>query len=325
MRIDPAIAELRRDPAPQQRAQAALERARDGWRVSPPIAALLAELRDYGAGAKFAACPVLARALGDFAFARDLVGRLMTALAAGVRAHPLGHVPLRHQYAQGLAVLQLAQAEGATLSLLCYEARAGAVGLAETVCFAGGERHEVCLAGAAEARFFELLREEPQRAELACEARRIAPGDRHAFSGPRRTKIVDRPLGRMVMLRAARGDPAPAPAREYRIADGALVHCASGDRAESRDEMAAAVLGAMGRADAAPVLADIVRGPASAHLRWQALRQALALDTAIGVAVLTQVARDTADDLAPPAGALRASLLERHPALAEWSEPCPAR
>lgn len=324
MRIDPALARLRRDPAPQLRAQAALEAIADDWRGSPGVAALLDELRAHGSGADFAACPLLERALGDLGFARGLVGGLVTALSAGLAEHPLGHVPLRHQYAQGLAVLQLAAAGNATLSLLCYEARGPDAALAETVCFAGGERRELCLAGAAEARFFEALREEPQRAELACESRRISPGDMLAFRGPRRTKVVDRPLGRMVMLRVSRDDPAPTQAREYRIADGALVHRASGDRAESRDEMAAAVLGAMGRADAAPVLAAIAGGEGSDHLRWQALRQTLALDTGRGFAVLTAIARDPADALAPPAGALRASLIERHPALARWSQPCPA-
>lgn len=324
MRIDPALAGLRRDPAPQQRAQAALERARDRWRTSSPVAALLDGLRDYGAGAELAACPVLKRALGDLAFARGLVGGLVSEFAARLIEHPLGHVPLRHQYAQGLAVLQLAQAGGATLSLLCYEARRRDAALAETVCFAGGDRHELCLAGAAEARFFEILREEPQRAALACEGRRIAPGDALAFSGPRHTKIVDLPLARMVMLRVSRSDPVPTPAREYRIAGGEIVHRASGDHAESRDEVAAALLGAMGRADAAPVLAGIACGQASDHLRWQALRQALALDSATGFAALATIARDPADALAPPAGALHASLIERHPALAAWSEPCPA-
>ena len=324
MRIGPVIAELRRDPAPQHRAQAALAAARDGWRTSPRVRALLEELGRYGRGAGFADCPLLARAFSEAALARKLVGSLVSAMARTLVEEPLGHAPFRHQYAQGLALLQLAEAEGAALSLVCYEARAGGdAEPAETVCFAGGERRELCLAGAADARFFAILREDLRRADLHCEARRILPGEALAFSGPRHTKIVDRPLGRMVLLRVSRGDAAPSPAREYRIADGALVHQASGDRAASRDEMAAAVLGAMQRADAAPVLATIARGGASDHLRWQALRQALALDTASGFAALTGIAADEADALAAPAGALRASLIERHPPLGARSQPCP--
>lgn len=322
MRIDPVIAELRRDPAPQRRAQAALEAVRDGWREQPQAAAILSELARYDAGAAIALCPMLDRALCDPDHARALVDALVSALGKALVEHPLAHVPLRHQYAKGLAVLQLAEAGGAALSLVCYEAREGYVA-AETVCFAGGDRHELCLAGEAEARVFEIRRQEPHSADLYCANRRIASGDGLAFSGPRHTRIVGNPRGRMVLLRLSRPDANPAPAREYRIADGALVHRASGDRRESRDEMAAAVLGAMQRTDAAPVLAGVARAGASEHLRWQALRQALALDTAAGFAALTAIAGDPADALATPAGVLRASLVERHPALAQWSRPCP--
>lgn len=324
MRIDSAIAELRRDPAPQLEAQAALEAARDAWRATPAIAVLFAELDRYGAGEGLGDCPRLECALTDLRDARALVDPLVARLIAGLAAHPLGHSPLRHQYAPGLAVIQLALAGRAALSLLCYEARPPKYAAAASVCFAGGERHELCLAGAADARFFEVLREEPGRADLDCENRRLAAGDALVFAGARHTRIVDRPLGRLVLLRLSRTELAPPPAHEYRIVDGALVHRASGDRAESRDEMAAAVLGAMGRGDAAPVLARIALGSASDHLRWQAIRQALALDARAGFTALSSIARDPADSLAAPAGALRASLVERHLALAEWRPRCPA-
>lgn len=322
MLIDPRLAELRRDPAPQRRAQAALEAARDGWRAEPAVCALLGELDRYGAGACLGDCPRLENALADLSDARALVEPLVARLVSGLAAHPLGHAPLRHQYAQGLAVMQLAQAGRAALSLVCYEARPANCDIATTVCFAGGERRELCLAGGAEARFFEVLREEPGRADLDCESRRLTSGDALAFAGARHTKLVDRPQGRLALLRLSRTEAAPLPAREYRIADGALVHCASGDRAESRDEMAAAVLGAMGRGDAAPVLAGIVNASASSHLRWRMLCEALALDTAIGFAALSGIAADLEDDLASYAGALRASLVERHPELTKVALPC---
>lgn len=319
MRIDPTIAQLRRDTAPQLRAQAALEAARDAWRSDTAISALLCELDRYGAGVGLADCPRLESALADLGEARALVDPLVSLLVERLAAHPLGHVPLRHQYAQGLAVVQLAQAGLAALSLVCYEARSPNSTAVATVCFVGGERREMCLAGAAEARFFEVLREEPGRADLDCEACRLTAGDSLVFAGARHTKIVDKPLGRLVLLRLSRTDPTPPPALEYRIADGALVHCASGDRAASRDEMAAAVLGAMGRREAAPTLADIARAPGGSHLRWRLLCEALALDTASGFAALADIAADPEDDLSAPAGALRATLIERHASLARAS------
>jgi hypothetical protein len=86
-----------------------------------------------------------------------------------------------------------------------------------------------------------------------------------------------------------------------------------------------ALLGRMRRAETAPVMAAIAREPGDASLRWQALRECLALDTAAGLAALSYLARTGDDPLAPPAGALRAQLIETHPELhALDSAACPA-
>ena len=162
MRIDPAIAQLRRDPAPQLRAQAALERVRDRWRGQPQMAAISTELERYGGGADFADCPTLGAIFAEPELARRAIDALVVPMVRTLAAHPLGHVPLRHQFAAGLMVLQLASVGRAALSLVCYEDMGQAA--ARTVCFAGGERRELCLAGAADARFFEIIRAEPQRA-----------------------------------------------------------------------------------------------------------------------------------------------------------------
>jgi hypothetical protein len=320
MRIDPILAGLRREPAPQLHAQAVLTAVRDAWRTDE----ILGELDHYAAGADLVDCPSLDCALTELNRGRALVDALFAPVLETLAQHPLGHVPLRHQYSPGLAVLQLAEVGRAALSLLCYEAvPPERQRRASTVCFAGGERHELCLAGAAETRFFEVLREDSHRADLDCEPRLLRVGDAVTMAGPRRTKLVDAPQRRLVILRLSRADLQPHPAREYRIADGALVHVASGDRRESGAEMAAAVLGAMRRQDAVPVLGELVRD-GSDHLRWQALRQLLTLDTGAGFAALMAIAGDLADPLAIPAGALRASLIEAHPILAQPSSPCPA-
>lgn len=322
MRIDPIIAGLRRDPAPQLRAQEALEAVATRWRSSAEVSAVLDELKAYGQGRALEESSALAGLLGDAALARGWIDGLIAPMSAALAEQPLGQVPFRHQYAQGMLVIQLAGAERAALTLVCYEGQRGDPPM-QTVCFAGGERLELCLAGAAQARVFTIQREWSDRAELSVAERRIAAGDTLVFAGPRRTKIVDRPDRRLVLLRASRSDPTPTPAREFRIADGALVHRASGDRAESRDEMAAAVLSAMGRRDAAPVLAKIAREAGSDHFRWQALRHALGLDTEHGFRALSALAADAGDALAGAAGALRASLIERHPVLAQEAGPCP--
>ena len=111
--------------------------------------------------------------------------------------------------------------------------------------------------------------------------------------------------------------------REYALADGSLVHQAASDPEDSRTELMMALLGRMNRADAAPSIAGIARGEGSAALRWQALRECLALDTRSGFEALDAVARDADDPLCSAAAALRARLIETYPQLREAAE-CPA-
>ena len=107
------------------------------------------------------------------------------------------------------------------------------------------------------------------------------------------------------------------------LSDGALVHQAAGSPRDSRLELSAALLGRMGRKDAAPLLAAMAEEHGSAALRWQALRECLGLDSAAGFVVLCRLSQNAADPLAAHAGALRAQLLETYPQLA-GACPCPA-
>ena len=54
MRIDPVIGALRSDPAPQRRAQTAMDAARRAWAASPAARALLEQLAAYGDGGDLA-------------------------------------------------------------------------------------------------------------------------------------------------------------------------------------------------------------------------------------------------------------------------------
>ncbi|MDG2005376.1 MAG: hypothetical protein P8J20_18800 [Novosphingobium sp.] len=124
----------------------------------------------------------------------------------------------------------------------------------------------------------------------------------------------------LVTLRLQRRLPDLGPTREYRLADGQLVHQAAGHVRDSRIEMTMALLGRMGREDAASLLAEVALEEGSAALRWQALRECLALDTLTGFTKLCAVVRSMDDELAPMAGALRSQLIEAHPQLAEIAE-----
>ncbi|RXZ65895.1 hypothetical protein [Pelagerythrobacter rhizovicinus] len=314
MRIDPAIEALRENAALQHRAQAELERIKADWLIEPRTAAMLRALERYDRGARLADCPPLAALVAETDVARSHIDALTGAMIEGLRENPLGHVPFRHRYGDGLAVLQLAQSGRATLSLMLYAPPESEAPPA-SVCFTDGERHEICLAGAAEARRVSAKEGQRNRAELTCKTIRIAAGTRLSFAGLRETKLVDRVEGRLVLLRLARQAAAPRPSVEYRLSDGALLHRAAGACDESRRELMLALLGAMQREDAVPAIARLVR-TGSDSLRWQALRECLALDSAAGFRELSQLARDAADPLHGPACALRTELLAGYPQLA---------
>ena len=88
MRIDPAVAAMRRDPALQRRAQAAMIAAGEEWRREPPVAAMLAELERFGAGEPLEACPALDTATGFRALGRVArgAGDPLAAPAGALRA-----------------------------------------------------------------------------------------------------------------------------------------------------------------------------------------------------------------------------------------------
>lgn len=317
--ISPTLARLRLDPAPQLVAQRAMEAARADWLALPGVAAIVAGLDRYGAGAPLRDCPRLEELTASLETARRFAEQFVAVQLEALREQPLGFIAFRHRLSRGLAILQLATAGRASLTLLSYSAVSQE--RPQSVCFTGDERHEIVIEGQARARIFSLSRDLGNRAELGRETIRLSPGNRYAAMDGRRARIVDLPEPTLTVLRLAREEARPRPSHEYRIADGALIHVASGDRAESRDEMAAAVLGALGRRDAVPVLLEVA-SEGSDHARWQAVRQVLALDSGAGFALLTRLAGDPLDSLAGPAGALRASLLDSYPQLARASEPC---
>ncbi|MBX7526290.1 hypothetical protein [Qipengyuania vesicularis] len=320
MRIDPQFAALQSNPALQRKAQAALEAARNGW-LDSEAKAIVDDLKLYGSGAGLDACPALGELYRNADAAIALVEALVGPMIEALSCHPHGHVPLRHQRSVGLTILQLAQKGRATLSLLAYDAMEQSP---TSACFSGGDRHEIVLAGAADMRLLNLMEVREGRAAIDCERRRLVAGESISTEGFSQTRVVERVHGRMVLLRLARSDEQPCDSLQYALGDGRLIHRASGSRDESRSEMAMALLGRMGRSDAAPLLAELAN-EGSRHIRWQALRECLALDSLEGFRALSGIAADAEDELASPAGALRAQLLETYPELSHLeTAPCPA-
>lgn len=305
MRIDPAIAAMGSRPDLQRRAQTVMRSLADGWRSEPDVAVLLDELDRFGAGDLLAACPGLHAALTRIDAASALVADWCRRFASALACNTLGQVPFRHGFDGRVSTLLLARSGRAHLVLHSIESGQQAF---STAGYSDGERHEIVLAGAARARIVRCpgFAEEP----LSLEA-----GAGLALDLSHEALQVIEVDTRLVTLRLHRIAAAPGPNREYALAEGVLLRQSSGDIVASRREMAIALLGRMGCTDAVPTIAALACEPGDSALRWQALREGLALDSAAGFRALTYVAGNPGDPLAEAARALRADLVAAHPEL----------
>ncbi len=313
------------DPAGIGRAQDRHQDALAAWRAEPVVAAVFDSFTAFAGGAALSSLPPLAALFAaDRVAATGLTGSLVRQFCAALREAPLGQVPLRHSNEHAYAAMLIARAGTASLSLVAFDG--AALARAEpppSVAFASGEEWDVVVAGHGAGRLIER-----RDTGLAIHPFKLSPGTALGRDGECEALLIDRAgtaTGEtLVLLRLQRRSAGLIPSREYELASGQLIHQADPNPRESRHAVAATLLGRMGRADAAPLLAEVAcEGDRSEGLRWQALRECLGLDSAAGFRALDAVARDPLDPLALPAGALRAQLLERYPALAENAR-CPA-
>jgi hypothetical protein len=319
MLLHPDIAALRGDDTPQREAQAALTVVRDAWSGRPDTGAILADLARFADPAvALGDCAALAALFAPGAVrAQDWVAALIAAMVPALADAPLGHVPLRHYTNGVISTLLLGQAGEAMLALGAIDGVAFAQSpLGPSASFAPLESWEAVLAGHGVAEMIKCDRPGAEAVRLDRAEVALAPGQVLARRGAHQVSRMLRIDGCLVTLRLHRRARSGGMAYEYDLASGRLLHRAAGVMRESRHALMANLLGRMGRADAAPVLAEIVGEEASDDLRWQALREGLGLDTARGFAVLGRVARTPADPLAAMAQALRGQLVAQYPALA---------
>lgn len=325
MIIRPELMALRADDSPQRQIQQRLVAQSNAWRSTGEGATIQAELLRLAGGAALDDLPAL-RALFDPGgdAAGRLAGGAVDWLAGELAGAPLGQVPLRHQYDRTLATLVLAWCHGASLVLQAIDGAGLALKPpAQSVTFSANEHWERVLAGGAEVDQVRIIERQPAGVTLARSSAFLPQGTVQHRQGREAAQIYTRVPGLMVLLKLQRSDGSGAPTCEFALDDGRLLHQSAGSPRDSRLELTAALLGRMRRTDAAPLLAAMAEEPGSAHLRWQALRECLGLDSATGFAALTRIARRPDDPLALPAAALRANLIETYPQLAE-AAPCPA-
>lgn len=325
MLIRPELAALRGDDRPQRKAQARLVAGRQAWERDGRGAAILAELTALARGAELDDLPLLAAlfAPGDPA-ARTVVDEVTGWLLAELAAQPLGQVPFRHHSDGTVATLLLARVGGATLALQAIDG----VALARrpepvSVSFAPVAAWDHVLAGHGRGDLVRLDGFDDGRARLVSQPVELAPGSVSHRLGGSAAQVLRRVEGCLVTLKLQCRLGAGSVTLEYRLSDGELLHQAAASARDSRLELTAALLGRMGRADAAPLLAAMAEEQGSPHLRWQALRECLGLDTARGFAALGVVAQRADDPLAGAALTLRNQLIDKYPELGRVV-PCPA-
>ncbi len=323
MLIRPELQALRGNDAPQRHAQAALHALVADWRRSGAGAGLDAMLLRYSNGEPLAQLPLLARLFVPGATAAlGLCQNLLARCANGLAAEPWGQVPLRHKLDDTTATLVVAATGTAALVLQAIDG----AGLsrrprAHTVSFSPGETHDHVLHGQAAGRQIVLQHECELAAELQVSPVSLTTGLVMQRSGAAQALLIDSVADTLVVLKLQRRPASGSLTREFRLDDGVLAHQAAGNARDSRFELAAALLGRMGRRDAAPLLAAMAEEQGSQSLRWQSLKECLGLDSGEGFRALSLIAARPGDPLARPAEALRSQLLEQYPQLA-GTAPC---
>ena len=310
MQVHPMITTLRRAPA----AQAGCDAAVAAWLALPMVAEVLAQLAPFDAGEQLGDLPALARIVGDSRAAQAFADALITPLMAALQAEPLAQVPLGHSARSGMARLRLASHGRSAMSLTAFAPRAAST--AVSVLFEDCTVHEIVVAGAAQMALFRLDGAQLARSEVSC-----APGTRLSRSGPNEARQIIEVRQPLLVLQLTREAAEPAPSREIALDDGRQITVISGSKQTSQQIMALGVLGALAHRPALEPMAQVVRDPTAARdLRWEALRQALALDAAFGLALLAALASgpdDGPDDgLQAPAAALQQQLSAARPDLA---------
>ncbi len=310
MELRGPLASLRQNDSEWERGQHALSRALSAWRAEPAVAPVLSAMKRFGAGAPLEKCRALAllfQAPGGRAGA--FTDSLVEAGLAALDGHPLGQLPLLHGTRDAAPMLVLARSGTATLALAAYDdASLAMLPAPRTARFRPFETWKRVLAGAGRQDHVVLVEDDGAGARLDMREVALNAGEVCHHHGLREAVEVRRVAGAMAVLRLERQLEEDAPVREFRLADGALVHQASARKDDSRGELMLSLLGRMERIDAVPQMARVALGDGSDALRWQALCEVLALDAAAGMELLAQVAADPQNTLSTQAGGLLAKL-----------------
>lgn len=283
--------------------------------------AVVDEFAAFARGNRLDGLPALDALLSDHETARAFVDGFNAAFLDALRGEPLAELPFRHARRGGFARLELIHEGGATLSLAVYEPLADTPPAA-TVRFADCAVFEMVVSGSATGQRVTLRPDGGVDQPNLC----IAPmtwraGDRITCSPRSEARQFDEVSESLLILQLSRSPVHPLPTRDYDLASGAKIKQTSGDRRASEQVMALAVLGSLDHGEALTVMrafaCDMTH---DREARWEAVRQVLAVDSSVGMALLSQLASNQLDSLAEPASDLHDQLMARHPSLAATAE-----
>ncbi len=327
MKVHPAIAALRGPLTPQPRTAEgfdaslashnadAIRKIRHGWLQELEVRTIIEELTAYSRGTLLADCPRLLEVVSDHGAARGFVDRLCDVMMAATRERWLCEVPFRFKTSRGLSTMQLIDAGTAKLSITAYEPMPD-MKAPRTVLFADFDAHEIVISGEASGVMHRLH----GVGTLQSAAQHWKAGDVIETAARVEARQVIAVNQSLLVLQLTREPAAPQPTVQVSLADGAVIRTASGDKSASQALMAISVLGALGARSALNVMGDTaLNTDEDRDVRWEAVRQMLALDGRIGLGLLADLERRPGDALATPAQALKAQLLAYQPQLHDFA------
>ncbi|MFL0357099.1 hypothetical protein ACI5KX_11555 [Erythrobacter sp. GH1-10] len=318
MHVHPDIAALRSDRLAQRRVQARMREASVAWRGKTEVEELATEIDRYGEAAPLGDCSRLCATITEQATGRSLAQAWIGAFLEALETEPLGEVPHVYRCADGFTSVQLLRSGAASLNLVAYERRAArpATGPA-SVLFSDRECHELVLAGAARGTIHRRRVVATGATEIETIETDWSEGDCIALSGSGTARQIAAVDDVLLLLQLVRSPERPAPSREFSLADGTLLATTSGDKRASQKVMALAVLGAMGEATALSAIEQrALDACEDCDVRWEAARQALALDPVRGMRLLWTIRSNGDEGLARAASSLERQLVASYPQLA---------
>ncbi|MBV7264678.1 hypothetical protein [Erythrobacter ani] len=315
------IAALRSDPALQRRVRSRMSRAADEWRDQGIVQTIAAELQGYGSGCDLSDCQSLGELTTERAVATSFADAWLKPMLHALQDEPLAEVQHRYRCSDGLTSVQLMQSGEATLSLLAYERRdQSGPEEPQTALFSDRESREIVLSGSARSVLHRRENGTSAESKIATIHADWREGCVIVMTGLHETRQVLDVRGSLVLLQLSRTPRRPRSSREFRLADGALMRSVSGDKSASEKQMALAVIGAMHHGLALDLMADRARDQnEDADVRWEAVRQTLALNTQRGMDLLAELRASPRDQLARPAADLEQHLFHTKPKLEEFS------